>query len=87
MSAAKDLARKKKNYTMGDYMPTPEETIAYQWGIRNNIRIAPKRIPNKAQWYVEIFAGGKWNSSKEVFGPVEVWEQVYSYYKHYYNKR
>lgn len=86
MSAAKDLARKRKNYTMGDYMATPEEQEAYLWGVRNNLRIAPKCCGPK-QWYVEIFLNGKWNHNGEKFGPVEVWEQVFKYYLYYYGKR
>ncbi len=86
MSAAKDLARKKKNYTMGDYIPTKDEQEAYLWGVREGLRIAPKRVKNKNAWYVEIFTKGRWQHSPEEFGPVEVWEQVYKYYKYYYEK-
>ena len=87
MSAAKDLARKKKTYTMGEYSPTQEEQEAYSWGVSNGLRMSPRAIPNKTAWYVEIFQKGRWVHNNESFGPVEVWEQVYKYYKYYYELR
>lgn len=82
--------KRKKSDGMGDYAPNAEEFKAYHWGINNGIRIAPKPLTkglNPSEWYVEIFANGKWNHSKEKFGSVDVWAQVYDYYIHYYNKR
>ena len=87
MSAAKDLARRKKNYTMGDYLPSDYEVEAYLWGVRNGLRIAPKRIPNRNAWYAEIFLKGKWNHNGEEFGPKDIWIQIYNYYIYYYEKR
>ena len=87
MSAAKDLARKRKNYTMGEYSPSDEELKAYLWGVKNSVRIGPKRVPNKNEWYVEIYTQGKWSHSRETFGPGDVFKQIYKYYEYYYNKR
>ena len=85
MSAAKDLARKKKNYTMGDYLPTDEEREAYHYCISNNIRISPGRATGNT-WTIDIFAKGKWNKSPDSYGPVEVWEAFYNYCLYYKNK-
>ena len=87
MSAAKDLARKKRDYPTGDYVPTPEETEAYIHCVRNNIRISPSRVAYGVnKWYISIFAKGKWNNSPDSYGPKEVWEVFYNYCKYYYVK-
>ena len=79
---------KKRLNPMGDYIPSDYERKAYLYGIRNDIRISPKPVSHNAtEWYVEIFSGGKWSHSKEKFGPVDVWKQVYAYYKYYYDKK
>ena len=86
MSAAKDLARRRKNYTMGDYIPTPEDYAAMRYCINNRIcKISPLAKGNK-NWYLEVYTNGKWNRSPETFGPGEVWEVLFKYYHHYYNK-
>ena len=90
MSAAKDIANKKKKWSMGEYNPTEEEQRAYLWGVEKNIRISPRATVQGStgnQWYVEIFSNGKWTHSPEKFGPVEVWKQVYNYYIYYYERR
>ena len=87
MSAAKDLARKKKNYTMGDYLPNEEERNAYMYCMSNNIRISPGRVMGQNKWTIDIFAKGKWNKSPDSYGPTEVWEVFYNYCKYYHEKR
>ena len=79
---------KKKSNPMGDYIPSDEEVEAYVWGIRNNLRIAPRACSavNNNEWYVELNLNGKWTHSGEKFGPVEVWQMVYKYYNYYYEK-
>jgi len=79
---------KKKQNPMGDYIPSELETKAYVWGIRNNIRIAPRACNSGSNldWYVELFINGKWTHNGEKYGPVEVWEMVYKYYIYYYEK-
>ena len=82
--------RAKKRIGMGDYQATKEQQEAYNWGIRNNLRISPRaaqRGPNPTTWYVEIFTNGRWVHNKEEYGPGEVWEQVFKYYEYYFNKR
>ena len=87
MSAAKDLARKRKNYTMGDYNPTKEEDIARLWCIRNNIKISPACVGPR-QWKIDIQEGfGAIHRSPKVFGPTEIWEVINSYYIHYHDKK
>ena len=84
-------ARKKKNKNpMGDYVPTDEQRDARLWCHRNNIvKIAPKAAAqgnNNNEWYVEVFTNGRWNQSPKKFGPVEIWEVIFNYYKYYYDK-
>ena len=80
--------KKKKSNPMGDYLPSDKETEAYVWGIRNDVRIAPRAVRqgDNLEWFVDIYSNGKWHNSGEKFGPVEVWEMVYKYYQYYYEK-
>ena len=78
---------KSKHYTMGTYDPTPEEKDAYDYCVKNNIRISPRGIHGQNKWYVEVYAKGKWNRSPEKYGPGEVWEVFYNYCKYYYAKK
>ena len=89
MSRAKDIAKKAKK-GMGDYSPTDEEQEAYLWGVNNNIRIAPKAaskgpLPN--EWYLDIYSNRRWVTSPEKYGRGDIWEQLYKYYIHYYERR
>ncbi len=81
MSASKDLSRKNDKYSMGSYNPTPEELQSYLNGIRKGIRIAPKR--HKDKWYIEVYAKDRWRHNGELFGPVDVWKEIYNYYCYY----
>lgn len=87
MSAAKDLARKRKNYTMGDYTPTENQQKAMVWCTNQHIHMWPKKKKEK-EWWVEIRIGHNTpNRSPEAYGPVEIWKRIYEYYEHYYDKR
>jgi len=76
---------KAKSTMMGTYMPTSEETKAYQWCINNGIFISPSAT-GKASWYIEISIGGKTNKSPETYGKTDIWIKLYEFYKYYYDK-
>ena len=70
---------------MGNYMPTAEEMVAYQWCINNGIFISPF-ANGEGGWYIEIKMNNKTNRSPLTYGPVSIWIKIYEFYKYYYNK-
>ncbi len=82
------MPRDKKKWTMGSYSPTKEEQDAFNWGINNHIRISPVAVAGRSEWKIAIQLGDKKaNVSKDVWGPVDIWKQLYDYYLYYFNKR
>ncbi len=78
---------RKPKYTMGLYNPTKDETEAMLWCIDRHIKISPVAKGN-GTWYVDIQTGHKKaHRSPKSFGPVEIWEVIYNYYNHYYEKK
>tara|TARA_R110002012_G_scaffold36371_4_gene102823 strand:+ start:1144 stop:1395 length:252 start_codon:yes stop_codon:yes gene_type:complete len=78
------MPRIKKN-KMGNYMPTTEEMVAYQWCINNGIFISPF-ANGEGVWYIEIKMNNKTNRSPLTYGPISIWIKIYEFYKYYYNK-
>jgi len=76
---------KKKVGDMGKYRTTKQDLEAYVWCIRNGIHISPLAKFSNA-WYVDIEMNGKSSRDPNVYGPVEIWEKVFKYYKYYFNK-
>ena len=76
---------KKNGWDMGDYTVTEEDLKAYIWCIRNNIHISPRAI-REARWTIDITNKGKTNADPNSYIKSEIWEKIYNYYKHYYNK-
>jgi hypothetical protein len=76
---------KSKGATMGEYLATAEEWKAYRWCLRNNIYIAPKAV-TEVRWTITVTNKGKTNQDPENYPKVVIWEKVFNYYKHYYNK-
>lgn len=73
---------------MGSYHPSKSERKAMLWCIDRHIKIAPWAVHGKNQWRITIQKGrSKMHTSKETWGPDEIWEQIYAYYLYYYNKR
>ena len=70
---------------MGNYMPTTEEMVAYQWCINNGIFISPF-ANGEGVWYIEIKMNNKTNRSPLTYGPTSIWIQMYGFYKYYYDK-
>ncbi len=76
---------KSKGINMGEYLATLEEWEAYRWCIRNAIHIAPKALTG-ARWTITITNKGITNQDPESYTKVVIWETVFKYYKHYYDK-
>ena len=76
---------KSKGINMGEYLATPEEWKAYRWCVRNAIHIAPKAL-TEARWTITITNKGITNQDPESYTKVVIWETVFNYYKHYYDK-
>ena len=78
--------KKNKVRFMPDYVPSDEETEAYIYCVRNNIRISPKGDDGE-HWYIEVFAGNKWNKSKHKYDREQIWPEYYRCCLYYYDKR
>ena len=76
---------KSKGINMGEYLATTEEWEAYRWCIRNAIHIAPKAL-TEARWTITITNKEITNQDPESYTKVVIWETVFKYYKHYYDK-
>ena len=76
---------KSKGVNMGEYLATLEEWKAYRWCVRNAIYIAPKAL-TEARWTITITNKGITNQDPESYTKVVIWETVFRYYKHYYDK-
>ena len=78
--------KKNKVRYMPDYIPTEHEKQAYLYCVRNNIRISPGG-GSEVDWHIDIYAGGKWNRSKEKYNRDEIWSEYYRCCLYYYDKR
>ena len=70
---------------MGQYMATSQERKHMQWCINNGIKISPF-ARNTYEWYIDIDINNKKNRSPQVYTKKDLWEQIFNYYKYYYNK-
>ena len=70
---------------MGQYMATSQERKHMQWCINNGIKISPF-AHNTYEWYIDIDINNKKNKSPQVYTKKDLWEQIFNYYKYYYNK-
>ena len=70
---------------MGSYNYSKEEFTAYEWCIKNGIRISPMAKDN-ISWWVEISIGKKTHRSPECFTKDIIWQKVFEFYTYYYNK-
>ena len=74
---------------MGDYSASKHELDAYNWCVKNNIKISPSastRDQYPTSWYLIIDIDGRINKSPETYGSLDIWGKLYEYYKYYYNK-
>ena len=75
----------KKRINMGQYQPTFKDFKHMQWCINNGIKISPTAF-STYEWYIDIEIKNKKNRSPRVYHKVEVWEEIFNYYKYYYDK-
>jgi len=70
---------------MGSYSPTEEEFEARLWCIRNKIYISPF-AKEPGSWYIDITINNKVNRSPHIYVKDMIWENIYKFYKYYYDK-
>lgn len=87
------MAKKKKNYSLPNYLASEEENKAYRYCVRNNIRISYKGIQDDADhWRIEVrlgpyVKGEKAYVSPEIYDRKTVSAAYYKMCKYYYDKR
>jgi hypothetical protein len=79
------LRAKKNQCDMGTYVYKPQEYEAMRWCVANNIKISPK-AHTLSSWFIEINLNGKTTVSPDAYKKVEIWKQIFKYYKYYYEK-
>jgi hypothetical protein len=55
------------------------------WCIRNKIYISPF-AKDPGSWYIDITLNGKVNRSPHIYVKDMIWENIYKFYKYYYDK-
>ncbi len=87
------MAKKKKDYSLPDYLPSKEENDAYMYCVRNNIRISPLGINGEfGKWKIGInvgpyIKGEKINLAPSIYDEDTIWPSYYEMCKYYYDKR
>jgi len=76
---------KKSPWDMGEYIATDKDNEAYEWCIKNGIKISPTAYSEGA-WWLDIENNGKTNRSPKKFLKTVVWEKMYEYYNYYHDK-
>jgi hypothetical protein len=80
------MAGWKNPWDMGEYRPSKEQSDAYIWCVRNNIKIYPVGIPGGGAWFIEIENNNKKNRTPNMFIKTQIWEKLFEYCKYYYDK-
>ena len=70
---------------MGHYMATSEERKHMQWCISNGIKISPY-AHSTYEWNIDIEINGRKNRSPYLYKKVQIWEEIFKFYKYYYKK-
>ncbi len=89
-----DVGRKRKKGVMGTYFPTANELEAWDWCVKNNIRISYKPESTGASpkcWYITIVngpykKGEKVHISPDCYKAGECQAQMYKTCLYYYDK-
>ena len=76
---------KKSPFYMGKYTATNKDIKAYEWCIKNDIKISPT-AKAAGSWWLDITNKGIKNRSPQTFGRDVIWEKMYEYYNYYYDK-
>jgi len=79
------LRAKKNQCDMGNYIYKPQEFEAMKWCVNNNIKISPRAF-TLSSWHIDIDLNGKVTRSPDVYKKVDIWKQIFKYYKYYYEK-
>jgi hypothetical protein len=61
------------------------ERKAMQWCINNKIKISPF-AHSTYEWYIDIEINGKKNRSPYLYVKVQIWQEIFKFYKYYYKK-
>ena len=77
--------KNKNEWNMGSYPASAEEVEAKVWCLRNNIYISPF-AKEPGSWYIDIVINGKQNRSPHIYTKDIIWENIYKFYKYYYDK-
>ena len=72
--------------TVVSYTYTPSDFKAYQWCVNNGIYISPFCKENFAWWYIDIEINNKKNRSPYVYVKDQIWQEIWKFYKYYYEK-
>ena len=76
---------RKNSCDMGTYIFNAKEHEAMRWCVTNNIRISPRAL-TLSSWYIDIDLNGRITRSPDAYKKVEIWKQIFKYYKYYYEK-
>lgn len=85
-------AWKKKTQPMPNYTASEKETKAYNYCVKNNIRISPYGIQNdNDKWHIAISLGPykKWEKphlSPSKYDRNNIWQEFYKMCEYYYDK-
>jgi|TARA_R110001583_G_scaffold47417_1_gene148543 hypothetical protein len=74
-----------KRINMGYFMATTIQRKQMQWCMNNGINISPF-AHNTYEWYIDIEINGRKNRSPYLYKKVQVWEEIFNFYKYYYKK-
>lgn len=74
---------------MPSYLRSPEEEVAYQWCIKNEIKIAPHAASSSKQndeWWIDIEAKNLKKRSPYKYNRDQIWSKIFELYVFYYKK-
>jgi hypothetical protein len=88
----KSIYSRRKNYSMPEYLANKKEKMAYEYCVRNNIRISPIGMKEDNQaWKIEIRLGPykkgeRPNVSPSIYDKYTIWPEYYRMCRYYYDK-
>ena len=84
------LSKKKQWWTpMPSYARSPEEEVAYQWCIKNSIKIAPFAASSDKgndSWWIDIETNNLTKRSPYKYNRDQIWSKIFELYVFYYKK-
>ena len=70
----------------GYYDWTYEDRLAYVWCVQNKILIYADHEPYQGPWKINIKLDKKINKSPVAYGPDEILEKIFEFYRYYADK-